>query len=308
PQTLQVWGLQNPTIPTRTPTPGPITPPPPPSATPKSGGGNPTAVPTSTTEPIATETATVNAPPTVTGTFIPDGVALPTAEPCGIPPTIQTQNPTNVRLGPGSDYAVIDMLEYLEIRLIIGRAADAAWWLIQLDDGESGWVADDVVIVQGYTGGVPIAPPPPINGHTPTPGAPWNPTPLPFCTVTPTPTAAAAVEPTATSPPAATATETVDAAPGATTAADEAPPTATNPPAPTQTAVSPPTLAPDLTESEENPTIGADTAVPPIAAPLDDAPTSSAANFFLPGAGILLIAAGVIAMIARRQKSVNGNQ
>lgn len=157
----------------------------PPTATQSGGGGgtNPTA--TNTPPPQASPTSTllpVNIAPTPVGGF------LPTAEPCSGNPTIQTLGATNVRSGPGIEYDVIGQLVYLEVRYIVGRAETAEWWLIQFNNGQFGWVADNIVLVQGYTPIVPIVEAPPLNGSTPTPGATWNPTPIPFCTVTPVPT------------------------------------------------------------------------------------------------------------------------
>ncbi len=169
----------NQTIPTRTPTPVP------PTATKSGGGGgtNPTA--THTSAPQATPTSTL-LPVTIAPT--PVGGFLPTAVPCSGNPTIETLGATNVRSGPGLEYDVTGQLVYLEVRYIVGRAATAEWWLIQFNNGQLGWVADEIVLVQGYTPIVPIVEAPPLNGSTPTPGANWNPTPIPFCTVTPVPT------------------------------------------------------------------------------------------------------------------------
>lgn len=182
----------NQTIPTRTPTP-------PPTATSSNpGGGNPTVTPT---PPRVTPTSTllpVDIAPTPVGGF------LPTAVPCSSKPTIQTRGATNVRSGPGINYSVVGELVFLEVRYIVGRAETAEWWLIQFNNGQLGWVADDVVLVQGYTPIVPLVEAPPLANGTPTPGAVWNPTPIPFCTVTPIPTETApptaAVSPTGVQP------------------------------------------------------------------------------------------------------------
>ncbi len=305
---------QNQTIPTRTSTPGPTTPssPVPPTATQSGGGGeNPTAVPTSTLIPSATATL----PPTLV--FTPVSGFIPTAAPCSNQPTIQTQNPTNIRSGPGSEYAIVTTLAFLEVRPIIGRAADAPWWWIQVSAGETGWVADEVVTVQGYIGSVPRVIAPERNGHTPTPGAPWQPTLSPLCTVTPTTTAAITASATipataATTAPVVTGENAADTAP---VTANAITPTvennnpaiaqAANPPLPTQTAVSPPTLAPTVPPAGQNEPVGAETAVSP-AAPLDDAPAASAADLLLLAAGILLLAAGVIAFISRKRAQNGG--
>jgi hypothetical protein len=126
-----------------------------------------------------------------------------------------------VRSGPGLEYAIIGDLVFLEVRNIVGRAETAKWWLIQFNNGQLGWVADEVVNVQGYTPIVPIVEAPPLNGSTPTPAAAWNPTPPPFCTVTPPPTDTPTAVPTE---PAEVAVESVP-----TATATEPPPTEMRP-------------------------------------------------------------------------------
>jgi hypothetical protein len=226
---------QDPTIPTRTPTPGASSP----TAT------SPSAPPTATDDdtnppPPATATATATLPfaasltPTATGTP-PAGASLtPTATAtlagalppplpgngvvgvgCDDTPFIRAIDLTLVFAGPGADYAAVAELIKDETRIIIGRAEFAPWWQVQVTETLIGWVADEDVDEFGNTGRVPVAPPPEINGVTPTPGLPWNPTPLPFaCTVTPTPTPTPTATPTTTPTPtaAAGATETAAAA------------------------------------------------------------------------------------------------
>ncbi len=193
---------QDATIPTRTPTPG--------SGGGGGGGGGGGQQPTNTPQPeqpgptnTPTATATAESSPTATATGLFDGDSFPTAEPCGEPPTITTLSRVNVYRGPGSDYPLAAMLLEGQVFPIVGRASDAEWWLIQIDSsGAQAWISDKAGIVQGYTGNVEEVNSPPINGETPTPGAPWNPTPVPFCTLTPTPTATATSTATATLTPA----------------------------------------------------------------------------------------------------------
>ena len=249
----------NQTIPTRTPTPPPAT------AT-KSGGGGNDPAPTNPPPAQATSTATstllpVEIAPTPVGGF------LPTAVPCGNSPTIQTLGATNVRSGPGLEYEVIGELVYLEVRYIVGRAETAEWWLIQFNNGQFGWVADAIVLVQGYTPIVPIVEAPPLNGGTPTPGPAWNPTPIPFCTVTPVPTGT----PTATAT--AVSSESV---------VEEA---ATETPAPTEP-------APTEVRPTDTPIVQP-TAVPPqptttLAATTDEPPNEGGSG------GLILLALGLV--------------
>jgi uncharacterized protein YgiM (DUF1202 family) len=211
------------TIPTPTPPGGSPTdtpPPPPPPPDPDT----PVPPPTNTPAPaLPTNTPAVG----ITATNTPAGF-FATAEPCGEPPTIRVTGQLTVRQGPGNDYPVVITLQNGTVRPIIGRAEQAMYWRIELADGRTGWVLNQAVTVNGYTGNVPIATPPPINGNTPTPasGPAWNPTPNPSCvTATPTATATAtatrtptAVTPTAESTTTPTGTESLSAAEAAATA------------------------------------------------------------------------------------------
>jgi hypothetical protein len=184
------------------------TPPPPPTAEP------PTAVPATNTPLPALPTNTPTAGPTAANT---PADFFPTAVPCGEPPTIRANSQLAVRQGPGNDYSLLVTLPAGSVRPIIGRAEPAQHWQIELADGRIGWVPDQAVTVNGYTGNVPLAALPPINGNTPTPasGPAWNPTPNPACI---TPTATATPTPTST-PTAVTPSPTPTAGAAATEAA-----------------------------------------------------------------------------------------
>ncbi len=267
------WSFnENQTIPTRTPTPAP------PTAT-KSGGdggSNPTA--TNTPPPQATPTSTllpVEIAPTPIGGF------LPTAVPCSGNPTIETLGATNVRSGPGLEYDVIGQLVYLEVRYIVGRAETAEWWLIQFNNGQFGWVADEIVLVQGYTPVVPIVEAPPLNGSTPTPAAIWNPTPIPFCTVTPVPTD------TPTTAPTVASSDAVAEIPTETPTSTEPAPTEVRP---TATAIVQPTAVPP----QPTPTLAATPAT------TDPPNEGGSGGIILLGLGIIL-GAGLLIFFWRRR-------
>jgi hypothetical protein len=177
------------TVPTRTPTPAAA----PPTNTPSSdspGNGDPQPTETATSQIADIATAT-----SVVLVETPPGGYLPTAENCGVPPTVQALDLVNVRSGPGVAYDLIGRLVYLEVRPIAGRASYANWWLIALPDGSMGWVIDNAVTVTGNIGVVPEVDAPAIDGSTPTRGLMWQPTitagcqPLPTFTALPSSTA-----------------------------------------------------------------------------------------------------------------------
>lgn len=199
--TPPVYGLPNFTSISRTPTPAPTSPPAP-TPTKKPSNPQPTSPPAATAVPSNTPTAT-RIPVTLAAT--PEGGYLPTADACGVPPTVQTRNTVNVRSGPGADYDIVGQMVYLEVRPIIGRAADAEWWVILFANETLGWVANNVVNVQGNISGLPIIGAEPVDGATVTPGAQWNPTRNPACPEIPTNT------PEATNtPPPLTSTATIE--------------------------------------------------------------------------------------------------
>lgn len=292
---------QNQTIPTLTPSPVP-------------GGGNngggssggssggnnpPPPPPTATFTPAPLPTATL-IPVTIAAT--PVGGFLPTAVPCSNQPTVQALNTTNVRPGPGTEYGdPIAQLVYLEVRLIVGRASHAPWWLIVLDNGELGWVADDVVAVSGNTNIVPVVAPPALDGSSATPETQWVLPILADCPLPPTPTATATatVSPieTPTEVPTEMSAEAVTAVPTDAPAPEQAEETAADPEtAAAQFAMPAPT--PDSPETAVVPTT-----LPPTAVPLSDEPlvSSSSVNLLPPIAAILLGVGLAVALWQRRR-------
>lgn len=270
---------QDATIPTRTPTPG---------AGPTNTPGNPPP-PTNTPDnpPPPQPTATATAVPVNTATSTP-AAGVP-AQICIDPPTITVRVETSVREGPGDDYPEIEVLAVGEVRPMLGRAQYAEWFYIQLDDeGNTGWVPDEDVDEQGDTD-VPVEPAPPINGETPTPGIPWNPTPQPGC-LTPTPTA--------TSTQTATATATATIAATATT-----------------TATATPTAEPigsDATDGDNGNASGdesraaVDETAAPTAEPLEVDQSGGGALSFLPFVGLALLAAAVFLVFYFRSRGTGG--
>lgn len=282
---------QVPTIPTRTPTPGPQT---------------PTALPTTI---VSTPPPGDSPPPPGATTATPAGETgaeattesafYPTAVPCSTQPTILALNANliNVRSGPDTRYPVIGSLLFREVRPIVGRDASAPWWLIQLNERQTGWVADAVVEVQGNTTAVPIVAAPPLDGATVTPGAPWQPTTPPLCatpaTATATPTA------TETSP----ASEAIVVAPLAAAAGDAYPAATTE--TTTQTSVLSEAVTPTATATAiVLPTSIAAVPQPTIPpTPVDatvDATGTDYSGLLLVGAALLLVAGTAVFLIKRR--------
>ncbi|GIK57306.1 MAG: SH3 domain-containing protein [Chloroflexi bacterium] len=283
---------QVPTIPTRTPTPGPQT---------------PTALPTTV---VSTPPPGDSPPPPGAATATPAGEAgaaaatesafYPTAVPCSNQPTILALNANliNVRSGPDTRYPVVGSLLFREVRPIIGRDASAPWWFIQLNDRQTGWVADAVVEVQGNTTAVPIVTAPPLDGTTVTPGIPWQPTTPPPCATpsTATPTATA-------SPPPSPVSEAIVVVPLATAASDAYPAATAGPTtqtsvlseAVTPTATATAIILPTSIAAVPQPTLPST----PIETSLDTTETDYS-GLLLVGAALLLAAGTAVFLIKRR--------
>lgn len=283
---------QDPTIPTRTPTPG--VPPPNPTATNDDNQPNPPppGATATTTVPGATTTATATTASLATSTATTAGNTTPTttadtrqATTCDDSPFITAVGVVYVYDGPGGDYNISATLQDGDTRRIVGRAGYADWWVIMLTLTETGWVDSQDVTVSGNTGLAPVIDPPPIGGATPTRGVPWNPTPPPFPTCPATATATA----TSTATPTSTASVTVPA-PAATSATTVTTPAAESAAAATATAEPLTEVAPG-TGLEPR---GAESA-------RADSPTSTM-NLILPLAGLALIAGGIIMALMARNR------
>lgn len=281
---------QNPTIPTRTPTPGAQTPPPPTTTA--------TQPSTGTTPPAGDPPPGSTAVPATTMTNTPESSFYPTAVPCSDQPTIFALNASfiNVRTGPDTRYSIIESLAFREVRPIVGRDAVARWWLIRLNERQTGWVADDVVEVHGNTVNVPIVAAPPLNGATVTPGATWQPTAPPQCATPATLTPSARATATTNS-------DTLIVAPLATVV-HTAYPAATSEPT-SQTSVLSAAVTPTATATAITlPTSIA--AVPPPTQPPTPAETNIDAaetdysGLLLVGAALLLVGGTAVFIIKRR--------
>jgi len=179
----QTWPSRTPTSSAPQPTNPPGTEPPP--------EGTVVAPPPPGTTPLATQ------PPSGPGAGLPTGepsaggsagqvepgsgaLRLPSASEvgqCGLPPIAVAQGPVNVRSGPGIEFETIAQLVFQDERVIVGRAANAAWWQILLSAEQLGWVSDQAVTVAGYTGLVQITYQNQAGDTRPL----WNPTPNPGC-------------------------------------------------------------------------------------------------------------------------------
>ena len=129
--------------------------------------------------------------------FVPSPAPVfPTTIPPFAPtPTLFNPNPTatsllnaNVRVGDSTIYAAMGALLAGQQAPILGRSSTGSgWWLIELPDGRTGWIAPSVVQVSGDVSRLPfISPPMPTATPTPIPTSTptATPFPLPDATIT----------------------------------------------------------------------------------------------------------------------------
>lgn len=116
---------------------------------------------TSLSSPTNLLVLTTSVAPAVTATMqlilVPTPVVAATA-PVATGASITVQGPTgaNVRTAPALSADVIALLPTAGIAPVLERTADNQWFLIQLPDGVQGWIAEQVVVVNGSLDRVPI--------------------------------------------------------------------------------------------------------------------------------------------------------
>lgn len=106
---------------------------------------------------------------TVEATVLP-----PTPEPDEPKATVIARKGVNVRTGPGLNFPVIGIAPFGSALEVVGRSADATWWVVNVPVAPqgNGWVSDEYVQVQNGQGVMVIpSPPTPTPVATPTPTA-----------------------------------------------------------------------------------------------------------------------------------------
>jgi len=82
--------------------------------------------------------------------------ATPAAAASSIPLTV-TADTLNLRGGPGTDYAVLDVLRTGDAGNATGRDASGVWLQVQMAYGKTGWVHGGFVKLNGGIGDLPVA-------------------------------------------------------------------------------------------------------------------------------------------------------
>jgi len=198
-----------------------------------------TVTPSETKEPTATKTATITPTerPTATSTITKTPTNTPTTTPSRTPTPTETLTPTltstpatpiaamrrqlSVRQGPGSQYPPLVTLSAGDQVDILGISEDGAWFQVELQDGQLGWLPTTSPLINtfGNIYDLPVAAPPTV-----TPTYTLTPSDTPTNTSTPTETQTAtatkvvtpSATPTLTETPTATATATTESTTEAT--------------------------------------------------------------------------------------------
>lgn len=262
--------------PTNTPAPQPTnTPVPQPTNTPAPQPSNtPIPQPTDTPEPDTTPTPTLQATNTpLSDSDTPSDVeSTPTSTripECAFPPIATVVlDDAFLYAGPGIEYAAVRPVEAGANFAVTGRYGFGAWWQLAASGDLLLWIADSNVEVIGDLARVAIVDAPPLDGTTPTPGAPWTP---PVNSACPTAT------PAATADDDVVAAATTDATPTTDADSDIVEPTATE----VAASVAEPTVRPEPTPE---PT--------PTELPLDAEAQAADTTWMLYVSGGLILAAG----------------
>lgn len=143
----------------------------------------PLVIPTATKPPAS---PTVAAPPTA----VPSPTPVPPT-PTPTAPRMTSNQTVNVRNGPGTNYTRIGELNAGQTLDITGKNAAGDWFQFDFN-GQSGWVRQDFVTLNGDTGAVKVA--------QNIPAAPPTPRPAPPPTARPAPTSPPAPPPAPTYP------------------------------------------------------------------------------------------------------------
>jgi hypothetical protein len=141
---------------------------------------NTTAAPPATPTPQPTRELPTPAPlptlaPTLAASPLPTLLPTPTAFDPTPRVTPNRSVSVNVRTGDGTGYPIIGSLDVGEFARVIGRSSTGTgWYYVELNSGQRGWVAGDVVTLSGSTFGLPLVAPPatPTPIATPTPALP----------------------------------------------------------------------------------------------------------------------------------------
>jgi serine/threonine protein kinase len=184
-----------------------------------------TKTPTSTPTERPTATSTVTRTPSNTPTVTPSQTPTATETPTPATPVASTRRQLSVRQGPGSQYPPLTSLSAGDTVDILGISEDGAWFQIQLQDGQLGWLPANspLITTAGNIYDLPLAEPPTVTPtftltpsdtptntktptNTPTATATKVVTPSATPTLTSTPTLTRTPTPTKTSTPSATPT------------------------------------------------------------------------------------------------------
>jgi serine/threonine protein kinase/uncharacterized protein YraI len=150
--------------------------------------------------PAPTNTAVPS--PTISPTE--DASATTTPTPTPLPQILVSVSSASLREGPGINYSIIAFLYQGDMVTVVGiDREDGAWYNVELENGERGWISLEVTQPVDDTAvtAIPTAatiPPSPTPTNTPIPTATHTPTPLPPPVSQPNPTKP---PPTLTPPP-----------------------------------------------------------------------------------------------------------
>jgi uncharacterized protein YraI len=96
------------------------------------------------------------------------------AQAADAPTLTVTVDALNMRQGPGTGYAIVDVLRSGDTATVTGRDATGTWYQVKLADGRSGWVNGSYVQLSGDATGVPVVQAPVASARPAAPAAKGN--------------------------------------------------------------------------------------------------------------------------------------
>ncbi|MBZ0275177.1 MAG: protein kinase, partial [Anaerolineae bacterium] len=190
---------------------------------------------TATLTPSLTDTPKPTDTPTSTLTDTPTRTPTATDTPTPATPVVLALRSVVVRVGPGTQYALLGNVEADAELILIGISEDGGWFQVIMPDGMVGWMAASSASAAAFGNlrDVPVAlAPTNTPSNTPVPTNTPTATVTSTHTLTSTPTNTPSDTPTATNTPTSTPTNTPSDTPTATNTPTG---TATNTPSPTAT-------------------------------------------------------------------------
>lgn len=131
---------------------------------PNESSGEPEITATPLTPLAPTDTAAPAVENTATATTAPTETQIVPTLTVSIPPEISMINNSNCRLGPSTNYNVVDQIANTEVMDVIGRNDKNTWWQVVNETGRECWIFHENARPNRDFADLPIGDAPPLPG------------------------------------------------------------------------------------------------------------------------------------------------